>query len=114
MALQVGEQVGAYTITGSVGKGGMATVYQAQHTRLSRDVAIKVMHPSLLQDDNFRARFEREARIVASLEHSNVVSIYDFDEHEGQPYLVMKYVKGPTLKRYASSVDLRPKKQANS
>jgi serine/threonine protein kinase len=108
MALQVGEQVGAYTITGSVGKGGMATVYQAQHTRLSRDVAIKVMHPSLLQDDNFRARFEREARIVASLEHSNVVSIYDFDEHEGQPYLVMKYVKGPTLKRYALKRGLTP------
>jgi len=101
MSVQIGSVVGQYEITGHVGKGGMATVYRGHHTRLGRDVAIKVMHPGLSQDDNFQMRFEREARIVAQLDHAHIVTLYDFDEHEGQPYLAMKYIAGPTLKRYA-------------
>lgn len=101
MALQEGEQIGPYTITGVLGRGGMATVYRASHGRLERDVAIKVMHASLMQDDSFIARFEREARIVARLEHPNIVPIYDYNEHESEPYLVMKLIPGTTLKRFA-------------
>ncbi len=98
MAFEIGAQVGAYQITEKIGSGGMATVFKARQPRLDRDVAIKVMHQNISQDTNFLARFEREARIVASLDHPNIVPIYDYDEHQGQPYLVMKYVKGYTLK----------------
>lgn len=98
MAFELGAQVGAYQITEKIGSGGMATVFKARQPRLERDVAIKVMHQNISQDTNFLARFEREARIVASLDHPNIVPIYDYDEHQGQPYLVMKYVKGYTLK----------------
>ena len=77
----------------------MATVYQAYHAKLDRDVAVKVMHETFTQDETFLARFQREARIVANLEHPNIIPIYDYDEDSGRPYLVMKYVDGQTLKR---------------
>ncbi|MEQ8675953.1 MAG: protein kinase [Aggregatilineales bacterium] len=95
------ESIGQYQVEAQVGIGGMATVFKAHHDRLARDVAIKVMHPNFLQDPNFRARFEREARIVARLEHPNIVPVYDFADYDGQPYLVMKYIEGDTLKEYA-------------
>jgi len=98
MAFEIGSQVGAYQILERIGSGGMATVYKAKQPRLERDVAIKVMHQNISQDPNFLSRFEREARIVASLDHPNIVPIYDYDEYSGQPYLVMKYVRGNTLK----------------
>ncbi|MEO0564114.1 MAG: protein kinase, partial [Chloroflexota bacterium] len=98
MAWEPGAQIGAYIIDGQVGSGGMATVYKAHHTRLDRDVAIKVMHPSVQADANFATRFDREAKIVAALEHPHLVPVYDFDETDDQPYIVMKYIDGPTLK----------------
>lgn len=101
MILQDGEIIGQYRIVGTLGKGGMATVYRATHERLDRDVAIKVMHTAFMDDENFLARFQREARIVAKLDHPNIVPVYDYDEYRHQPYLVMKYVQGPTLKKYA-------------
>jgi len=93
-----GMQVGPYRILEPLGQGGMATVFKAYHAALDRYVAIKVLHPALLEDPNFLARFRREARVVAKLDHSNIVPIYDFNEHQGYPYLVMKYIKGETLK----------------
>ncbi|MEM9951289.1 MAG: protein kinase [Chloroflexota bacterium] len=99
MTLQSGEQVGAYTIDSPIGRGGMATVYKAYHERLDRHVAIKLMHETFLQDENFRERFQREARIIAKLEHPAIVQIYDSDEYKNTPYLVMKYVEGMTLKK---------------
>lgn len=98
MAWEIGAQVGAYKIESLIGKGGMATVYKAYHAKLDRHVALKVMHANFSQDDNFVARFNREARIVAGLEHVNIVQVYDFDEHDGQSFLVMKYIEGETLK----------------
>jgi len=98
MALQIGDEIGPYKITEQLGAGGMATVYKAYHARLDRNVAIKVMHATFLQNDAFVARFEREARIVARLEHPNIVPIYDYSEVEKQPYLVMKFIEGQTLK----------------
>jgi serine/threonine protein kinase len=101
--LSQGDVLGPYEIVALVGQGGMATVYSAYHSRLDRHVAIKMMHQSLKQDPSFSARFEREARIIARLEHPNIIPIYDFDEHEGNPYLVMKFVEGQTLDKRLES-----------
>jgi len=98
MAFSVGETVGPYRIVEQVGQGGMATVYKAYHAALDRCVAIKVIHPALLQDPSLLARFQREARLVAKLDHPNIVPIYDYAEQDGRPYLVMKFIEGETLK----------------
>ena len=98
MSFANGENVGPYRIITQLGSGGMATVYKAYHAALDRYVAIKVMHQALKQDPNFLGRFQREAKIVARLEHPHIVPVYDFSEHEGQPYLVMRFVEGETLK----------------
>jgi len=98
MAFVVGENVGPYRIIEKLGRGGMATVFNAYHPALDRYVAIKALHPAFMEDPNFLARFQREARVVAKLEHPNIVPIYDFAEHEGRPYLVMKFIEGETLK----------------
>jgi len=99
MALHEGEIVGQYQVIGQLGQGGMATVYKAYHPKLDRNVAIKVLHPAFKEDADFLARFEREAQIVAKLEHPHIVPVYDYAEHQGQPYLVMKFIEGRTLKR---------------
>jgi tRNA A-37 threonylcarbamoyl transferase component Bud32 len=99
MALKIGDSVGIYRIDSQVGSGGMATVYKGHHTKLDRSVAIKIMHPNLLEDASFKQRFDREARIIARLDHPNIVPVYDFNEHEGQPYIVMKFIDGLTLKQ---------------
>jgi serine/threonine protein kinase len=102
MSFNPGEQVGAYRVIEQLGQGGMATVYKAYHPALDRYVALKVLHPAFLEDKNFQARFVREAKLVAKLEHPNIVPIYDFAEHEGRPYLVMKFIEGITLKAHIS------------
>ena len=108
MAFTPGETVGSYRIIEKLGHGGMATVYKAYHAPLDRDVAIKVLHPAFKNDPQFFARFQREARIVAKLEHSNIVPVYDFSEHEGEPYLVMRYVQGDTLKPHLQNAPFSP------
>jgi serine/threonine-protein kinase len=89
MPFAEGENIGPYRIIEKLGQGGMATVYKAYHAALDRYVAIKVLHPAFLEDQTFTGRFQREARVVAKLEHA---------EHEKHPYLVMKYIEGETLK----------------
>ncbi len=98
MSFSIGENVGPYRIIEQLGQGGMATVYKAYHASLDRYVALKVLHPAFHQDQTFTMRFQREARVVARLEHTNIVPVYDYAEHEGRPYLVMKYIEGDTLK----------------
>ncbi len=98
MSFAVGESIGPYRILEQLGQGGMATVYKAYHASLDRYVAIKALHPAFMEDPNFLARFQREARVVAKLEHANIVPIYDYAEHQGRPYLVMKFIEGQTLK----------------
>jgi tRNA A-37 threonylcarbamoyl transferase component Bud32 len=98
MVLKPGENVGPYQIIEQLGQGGMATVYKAYHANLDRYIAIKVLHAAFKEDPNFEKRFQREAKVVANLEHPNIVPVYDFDEHEGSPYLVMRFVEGETLK----------------
>lgn len=98
MAFKIGENVGVYRIIEQLGHGGMATVYKAYHPSLDRYVALKALHPAFNEDKSFIARFEREARVVARLEHPYIVPVYDFSEHEARPYLVMKFIEGDTLK----------------
>jgi serine/threonine protein kinase len=98
MSFVPGQTVGAYRIVEQLGCGGMATVYKAYHAALDRYVALKVIHPAFRGDATFLARFQREARVVARLEHPNIVPVYDFSEHDGAPYLVMRFVPGTTLK----------------
>lgn len=113
MPFAVGETIGAYNLVEQLGQGGMATVYKAYHPALDRYVAIKVLHYAFMDDPNFLARFQREARVVARLEHPNIVPVYDFSQFEGRPYLVMKFIEGETLKdrlargRLSSSETLR-------
>jgi serine/threonine-protein kinase len=98
MPFQPGENVGPYRIIEQLGQGGMATVFKAYHPALDRYVALKVMHPAFMQDPQFLRRFQREAKVVARLDHPNIVPVYDFADHQNQPYLVMKFVEGETLK----------------
>jgi serine/threonine protein kinase len=98
MSFNLGENVGPYRIIEQLGQGGMATVYKAYHAALDRYVAIKALHLAFGEDQNFLTRFQREARLVAKLEHPNIVPVYDYSEHEGRPYLVMKFIEGDTLK----------------
>jgi len=90
--------IGQYQIVSRLGQGGMATVYKAYHSRLNRYVAIKTIHSAFVDDSAFIARFEREAQIIASLEHPNIVPVHDFFEADGTLCLVMKYIEGMTLR----------------
>jgi serine/threonine-protein kinase len=92
-----------YQITRRLARGGMATVYEAVDTRLTRTVAVKVMHVGLGDDAEFARKFDREARAAARLSHPNVVSVFDqgqavLDGHTVRPYIVMEYIEGPTLR----------------
>lgn len=106
MAFSPGQNVGPYRIVEQLGQGGMASVFKAYHAALDRYVALKVLHPAFMEDPNFLARFQREARVVAKLDHPNIVPIYDFAEHQGQPYLVMKYIEGRTLKAILAETEI--------
>lgn len=96
--MSVPTTIGGYHIIRQIGAGGMATVYEAYQAKLDRRVAIKWMHATLVQNRQFVERFEREARIVARLDHPYIVSIYDYNVQDGRPYLVMRYIQGRTLK----------------
>lgn len=94
-------QLKRYQILERLGVGGMATVYKARDTNLGREVAIKILHEHLIHDATFKERFEREARLVASFNHPNIVQVYDFDviETDGNKlyYMVMPFLQGQTL-----------------
>ncbi len=113
MSFNIGENIGPYRIIEQLGQGGMATVFKAYHAALDRYVALKVLHQAFNQDQAFTARFQREARVVAKLEHANIVPIYDYSEHEGRPYLVMKYIEGDTLKARLNQGSLNSKEIEN-
>jgi eukaryotic-like serine/threonine-protein kinase len=88
---------GRYRIDSTLGRGGMATVFLARDAELQRPVAVKVLAGALSDDDSFRGRFLREARLTARLSHPNVVQVFDAGETGGRPYIVMEYVAGETL-----------------
>jgi serine/threonine-protein kinase len=97
MTLSPGTRLGAYDIVSLLGAGGMGEVYRARDTKLDRDVAIKVLPDLFAHDPERLARFEREAHVLASLNHSNIAHVYGFEESAGVRALVMELVEGPTL-----------------
>jgi len=97
MPFTVGETIGAYRLVEQLGQGDMAMVFKAHHAALQRYVAIKALNPLLRDEAAFIDMFSREALVVAKLDHPNIVPIYDFAEHEGLPYLVMKYLECESL-----------------
>ncbi|MHC5023115.1 MAG: protein kinase domain-containing protein, partial [Planctomycetota bacterium] len=90
-------QIGPYRIRREIGRGGMGVVCQAFDTRLHRDVAIKAISPDLAGDENRLARFRQEARMIAQLNHPNIVQVHQFLKHDGQLFLVLEYVPGRSL-----------------
>ncbi len=98
MTISHGSRLGPYEILAPLGAGGMGEVYRARDSKLKRDVAIKVLPPSLAADPDALARFEREALAVAALSHPNILAIFDFGTHEGTAYAVTELLEGETLR----------------
>jgi serine/threonine-protein kinase len=94
----IGTELLGYRIDALIGRGGMGVVYRAYDLRLKRNVALKLIAPELSADERFRGRFLAESELAASLDHPNVIPIYNAGEHEGQLYLAMRYVEGSDLK----------------
>ncbi|HEX6713684.1 MAG TPA: serine/threonine-protein kinase [Thermoleophilaceae bacterium] len=100
--LAPGSQFGAYRIESVAGQGGMGVVYRATQLGLDRAVALKVITPEFAHDEEFRARFQRESRLAASIEHPNVIPVYEAGEHDGTLFLAMRFVDGTDLKSLLS------------
>jgi serine/threonine protein kinase/Tol biopolymer transport system component len=109
----VGQQLGSYKIVSLLGSGGMGEVYQAHDTKLGRDVAIKVLPPDVVHDADRLARFQREARMLASLNHPNIAMIYGLEQSGDVRYLVMELVAGQTLAERVSGGELKIKESLN-
>jgi hypothetical protein len=99
MALTPGTRLGNYEVLGPLDAGGMGQVYRARDIKLGREVAIKVLHDDYAQDPDWLARFEREARLLAALNHANIATVHGLDEVGGSRYLIMELVPGQTLAR---------------
>ena len=95
--MRLQQRIGCYSVTAKIGEGGMGEVYQARDTKLDRDVALKVLPEAFTSDPDRLARFEREAKVLASLNHPNIGSIYGLEEAEGVKALVLELIEGPTL-----------------
>src|SRR5436853_1437607 len=97
MTISIGTRLGSYEITALLGKGGMGEVYRARDSKLKRDVAIKILPEEFSSDHDRVSRFQREAEVLASLNHTNIASIYDLHEADGFRFLIMELVEGETL-----------------
>src|SRR5215467_10904553 len=97
MPLTIGSQLGSHEITALLGKGGMGEVYRARDTRLKREVAIKILPDEFSRDADRLSRFQREAEVLAALNHPNIAAIYDLQEANGSHFLVLELVEGETL-----------------
>ena len=98
----IGRTLGHYRIVEKIGEGGMGEVYRAHDERLDRDVAIKVLPPSVAQDPNRIGRFEREAKAIAKLDHPNILAIHDFGTEDDITYAVTELLDGETLREVIS------------
>ena len=102
-ALDAGSELAGYRVTGLLGRGGMGFVYEAEHQLLKRKAALKTLAPELGGGSDFRERFIRESQTVASIDHPNIIPIYDAGDVDGMVYIAMRYVKGPDLDKLISS-----------
>jgi DNA-binding beta-propeller fold protein YncE len=100
---RIGTELGGYRIERVIGRGGMSSVYLAHHVRLERRVALKLLATELADSERFRDRFLRESRLAASIDHPNIVPIYDADEADGTLFIAMRYVEGSDLKQVIRS-----------
>ena len=103
----LGKTIGRVRIDKLLARGGMAEVYLGTHLTLERPVAIKLLHSHIEEEPTLLERFHREAKVVAGLRHPNIVQIFDFDTSDGHPYIVMEYLKGPTLATYLRNLHQR-------
>jgi len=110
LALTPGTRLGVYDITAAIGEGGMGQVYRATDTKLKREVAIKVLPPSLAADADRLARFQREAEVLASLNHPNIAAIYGLEDSGGVTALVMEFVEGGDLSQRIAKGAIRSTK----
>ena len=101
--IQPGQMIDEYKIIGKIGRGGMATVYKAYQASMDRYVAIKILSFQLIDSEEFLGRFKQEARLIARLEHTNILPVYAYGEDHGIPYLVMRFLNAGTLKDYLDS-----------
>ncbi len=99
MALSAGTRLGPYEILEPLGAGGMGEVYRATDTKLGREVAIKTLPPEVTGDSERLARFQREAHLLASLNHPNIAAIHGLEEADGKPFLVLELVEGENLQQ---------------
>src|SRR6201993_861457 len=97
MPILTGKRLGPYEILSAIGAGGMGEVYQAHDTKLGRDVAIKVLPEAFAHDPERLSRFQREAKMLAALNHPNIATIYGLEHSDGTHYLIMELVAGETL-----------------
>jgi serine/threonine protein kinase len=104
----IGHRLGDYMVEAVVGRGGMATVYRARDQRLGRAVALKILAPQLSHDHRFRERFVRESRLVASIDHPNIIPIYEADEREELLFIAMRYVDGSDMRKLVQSAGPLP------
>ena len=113
MPLEQGARFGPYEIVAPIGAGGMGEVYKARDTRLDRTVALKILPPHIAAREDFRARFEREARAVSSLNHPHICTLFDVGKQDGVEFLVMEHLEGETLADSAPARALPPDQAAN-
>src|ERR1700691_6359339 len=109
----IGKILGHYRVLKKIGSGGMSEVYRDSDERLGRDVAIKILKPSLANDQDRLRRFEQEARAAAALSHPNIVAVYDIGMHDGAPYIVSELLEGMTLRQRLLQGPLSPRQTSD-